>query len=306
MIGLHLAERLLKQGHSLLLFSRNPRFDPEITGNPEVRIFKVDLEQKFSTGYLEGIDVLVNLAGTRIKASRWSQAHKDEIRGSRINITRNLVRAVVNCKKPPSVFISASATGFYGSRGDDVLTEDSGNGEGFLAGVTRDWEAEAMKADGPHTRVVLLRSAPVLDPKDGALPEIIGSFKLGFSSVLGSGSQWMPWIHRDDEVNLIICSIENPLIRGSLNASSPAPVRNSEFMKTVADQLNRLLVMNVPASVLRLTYGEMAGEMLLSSQRVKPEKALNAGYRFKYPTLEPALKDLMNERPKSSIVNRQS
>ncbi len=291
LIGSALAEKLGGEGHSLLLFSRSTAvLKPD---KPEVRHFQVDLREEFSPGYLEGIDVLVNLAGTRIKASRWSQAHKDEIRGSRINITRNLVRAVLNCKKPPSVFISASATGFYGSRGDTVLTEDSGNGEGFLAGVTRDWEAEAMKADGSQTRVVLLRSAPVLDPGDGALPEITRSFKLGFSSVLGSGSQWMPWIHRDDEVNLIIWSIENSLIRGSLNAVSPGNVTNSEFMKTVADQLNKHLFMNVPAPVLRLTLGEMADEMLLVSQRVRPEKALDAGFEFEFSSLEAALRDLL-------------
>lgn len=295
MIGLRLAERLLKQGHSLLLFSRNPRFDPVITGNPEARIFKVDLEQKFSTGYLEGIDVLVNLAGARIKASRWSQAHKVEIRSSRINITRNLARAVADCRKPPLLFISASATGFYGNRGDAVLTEASGNGKGFLAGVTRDWEAEAMKAESPQTRVVLLRSAPVLDSEDGALPEIMRSFRLGFSSVLGSGTQWMPWIHRDDEVDLIIWAIENPQISGSLNAAAPEPQKNADFMKAVADQLNRRLLMNVPASVLRLTFGEMAGEMLLVSQRVHPEKALNAGFEFKYPDLRTAISDLLGK-----------
>lgn len=295
MIGLRLAERLLEEGHNLLLFSRNPKFESSITRHSEVRIFKVDLEQKFSTGYLEGIDVLVNLAGARIKASRWSQAHKEEIRNSRINITRNLVRAVVNCKKPPSVFISASATGYYGNRGDTILTEDSGNGQGFLAGVTGEWEDEAKKAEGPHTRVVLLRSAPVLDPEDGALPEIIRSFRLGFSSVLGTGTQWMSWIHRDDEVNLIIWAMENPLIRGSLNASAPGPAMNADFMKAVAEQLNRRLVLSVPSSVLRLTFGEMASEMLLSSQRVVPEKALTEGFEFEFPVLETALSDLLGK-----------
>ena len=291
MIGLRLTERLLEEGHDLLLFSRNPGSS---TDRPEVRIFQADLEKKFSSGYLEGIDVLINLAGTRIKGGRWSRAHKKAVYDSRINITRNLVRAVVNCKNPPSVFISASATGFYGDRGDTILTEDSGNGRGFLAGVTRDWEAEAMKAESPETRVVLLRSAPVLDSEDGALPEIVKSFRIGFSSVLGPGTQWMPWIHIDDEVNLIIWAMENHLIRGSLNAAAPDPKTNADFMKAVAAQLKRHLVLSVPSSALKLTFGEMASEMLLVSQRVMPEKALNKGFKFKHPTLEQALGDLLS------------
>ena len=295
MIGSLLTRKFLKDGHELLLFSRKPSFDSELTQHPGTRIFKVDFGRKFSSGYLEGIDVLINLAGVRIQASRWSRSHKEDIRNSRINITSNLVRAVKNCKIPPFVFISASATGFYGDRGDTILTEDSGNGRGFLAEVTRDWEAEAMKAESPRTRVVLLRSAPVLDAEGGALPEIVRSFKLGFSSVLGPGTQWMPWIHKEDEVNLVAWAIENPGIRGSLNAASPQPQRNSDFMKALADQLNRRLILSVPSSFLRLTFGEMAGEMLLASQRVRPEKALNAGFRFKYPVLETALSDLLSK-----------
>ncbi len=290
MIGLRLADRLLEKGHNLFLFSRNP--GPG-TDRPEVRNLQVDLEDQFSSGYLEGIDVLINLAGTRIKGGRWSSAHKKSVYDSRINITRNLASAVLSCKNPPSVFISASATGFYGDRGDIILTEHSGNGKGFLAGVTRDWEAEAKKAESPQTRVILLRSAPVLDSEDGALAEIAKSFRIGFGSVLGPGTQWMPWIHIEDEVRLIIWALENPLIRGSLNAVAPDPKNNSDFMKSVAAQLKRPLVLSVPSSVLKLTFGEMATEMLLASQRVLPEKALAAGFRFKFPRLEEALKDLL-------------
>jgi len=294
MIGSILSERLQAAGHTLFLFSRGPRLDSTQADRPAARHFQLDLEKEVSSGYLEGIDVLINLAGTRIKGRRWSRPHKKAIYNSRINSTRNLVRAVINCKKPPSVFISASAAGFYGNRGDEILHEDSGNGSGFLADVTRDWEAEALNAvPSERTRVVLLRSAPVLSPRDGALKEIVKSFKLGFSSSLGAGTQWMPWIHIDDEVNLIIWAMENGNIEGALNAAAPDSKINSDFMKAIADQLGRLLVARVPAMTLRLAFGEMADEMLLASQRVMPEKALNAGFEFKYPTLEGALQDLL-------------
>ena len=293
MIGSCLTEKLRDNGHSLLLFTRKPNPPLGLDDQPEISWVRADLDREVPSGALDGIDALVNLAGTRIRGGRWSRSHKKDIYNSRINITRNLVRAMRQIGSPPGVFVSASATGFYGDRGNEILTEDSGSGEGFLAGVTNDWEAEARQAEAIGARVVLLRSAPVLCARDGAIPEIIKSFKMGFGGALGPGTQWMPWIHIEDEALLIAWALENHLVRGALNASSPDPRTNHDFMGAIAENLGKHLLMNVPSAVLKLALGEMAREMLLSSQRVMPEKALNSGYTFKFSTLEQALRDLL-------------
>lgn len=299
LIGSALVERLSGEGHSLLLFSRNP--SARRPDKPEMRHFQVDLMGEFSPGYLEGVDALVNLAGVRIKSGRWSRAHRQEIYDSRIITTRNLVKALAACKKPPQVFVSSSATGFYGNRGDELLDETSKKGQGFLADLTADWEAEATRARDTGTRVVLLRTAPVLSKRGGAFPELLKSFRPGFSSVLGSGSQWFPWIHIEDETGLIRQAIEDPDLEGPVNAASPDPRSNRELMKALARQLGKRVFLNVPEKVLQLALGEVADEMLLSSQRVIPAKALDAGYSFKFPTLADALRDLLGKTP-----NRQS
>jgi len=292
LIGSALSERLVREGHSLLLFSRGNQA-PE-TDRPEMRYFQVDLLEDFSPGYLEGIDVLINLAGVRIKSRHWSKSHRREIYDSRIITTRNLVKAINSCRKPPAVFISSSATGFYGSRGDELLDERSGKGRGFLADLTADWEAEANAAMNAGSRVVCLRTAPVLSRRGGALPELLKSFRPGFSSVLGNGSQWFPWIHIEDETGLILKAIEDPGIVGPLNAVSPDSRTNRELMRALGRQLGKPVFLSVPEGALKLVLGEVADEMLLASQRVKPEKALDSGYAFKFSTLEDAFRDLLD------------
>lgn len=295
MIGSRLADLLLENGHSLILFSRSESPPSRFADRKGVEWVQADLEQEVPDGILEKANALINLAGTRIKGSRWSRKHKEEIYNSRINTTRNLVSAMKRCGKPPELFLSASASGFYGDRGDNSLTEEDGNGKGFLAGVTRDWEAEALKAEEAGARVVLLRSSPVLAADEGALPEIVKTFKMGVGGVLGPGTQWMPWIHIEDETEMIVWALEDESVRGPLNVTAPEPRTNEEFMNAVSSRLGKNLLIKVPASALKLALGEMAGEMLLASQRVIPEKALNAGYSFKFPTLDDALRDLLGE-----------
>ena len=295
MIGSRLAERLLENGHSLMLFSRSESPPSRFVDGKDVEWIQAELEQEVPDGILEKSDALINLAGTRIKGSRWSRKHKKHIYNSRVNTTRNLVKAMKRCGSPPPVFLSASAIGFYGDRGDDFLTEETGNGRGFLAGVTRDWEVEALKAEETGARVVLLRSSPVLAADDGALPEIVKTFKMGVGGVLGPGSQWMPWVHIEDEAAMITWALEEESVRGPLNVTAPEPRTNEEFMNAVSSRLGKNLLIRVPASALKLALGEMAREMLLASQRVVPEKALSAGYSFKFPALEKALEDLLVE-----------
>jgi len=297
LIGSRLAERLLDGGHCLILISRGGGTGSRWPDRPEARHFQLDLEREVPSALLDGVDALVNLAGTRIRSGRWTRSHREEIRNSRINVTRNLVRALNVCRTPPAVFISASATGYYGNRGNEILTEGSPGGTGFLARVARDWETEAMLAAGPLTRVVLLRSGPVLASGSGALAEIVKSFKMGFGAALGPGTQWMPWIHIDDVVGMIIWALQDGRVREALNGTAPDTRTSREVMGRVARELGKHLLFNLPAPVLQLALGEMAREMLLASQRVVPEKALNLGFSFAYPALEPALHDLLSAQP---------
>ena len=239
---------------------------------------------------LEGIDVVIHLSGAGIADGRWTEERKQLLRSSRIDTTRVLVDSLSRLKQKPRLLIVASAIGYYGSRGDEILTESSATGTDFLALVCRDWEAEASRAAERGIRTVMLRFGVVLSGKGGALPKMLPPFKLGVGGRLGSGQQWMSWIAIEDVVGIIRHAVAHEQVSGPVNVVAPNPVRNEEFTRLLAGMLHRPAIFPAPAFVLRLAMGEMADAVLLSSDRVKPEKMLAAGYKFRFEILEPALR----------------
>jgi uncharacterized protein (TIGR01777 family) len=250
----------------------------------------------------EGVDVVVNLIGEPIDA-RWTDARKKRLRDSRVVATRALVDSLRGLARPPRLLISASGVAYYGNRGDQILTENSDVGQGFLAELARDWEAEAMKASALGTRVVLLRNGVVLTTAGGILRRLLPPFRLGLGGKLGSGAQWLPWIHMQDEIGLIRHVMNDEGASGPLNAVAPEPVTNAEFVRALGEVLSRPTVMKAPAFALRLAFGgEMVDEALLGSQRVMPVRTLETGYNFRHPLLRAALSDLLGSRPQDQAA----
>lgn len=244
---------------------------------------------------LEGIEGVVHLAGENIADSRWDEAKKKRILDSRAKGTRLLCEALSSLKNPPKVLVSASATGYYGSRGDEKLTEQSLAGSGFLAYVCKEWEAATKPACDKSIRVVNLRIGIVLSPKGGVLKKMLLPFKWGFGGPLGSGKQYMSWIAMDDLLMIIGTALQQESIKGPINAVSPNPVNNLEFTREMGKVLHRPTFMRLPEFVLRTLFGEAADEILLASARVYPRALLNAGFLFAYPTLEGALSYLLEK-----------
>jgi uncharacterized protein (TIGR01777 family) len=287
-IGSKLVERL-GQSHDLKLLTRR---QPKKTGLPRTQwiIWEPGAPGEWER-CIEGADGIINLAGEPIAKKRWSLEQKDRIRFSRVNTTRALVRAIAKTKHKPKFLINGSAVGYYGPRGDELLTENSPAGAGFLADVCREWEDEARHAQSDRVRVALLRTGIVLGKGEGALAKMVKPFKLFAGGYLGSGKQWMPWIHVEDEVGLIQFLIEKETASGAFNATAPNPVTMEEFCKKLASVLNRPSWAPVPAPVLRLLLGEMA-EMLLTGQRALPKAAQDLGYVFRYRNIFDALQSL--------------
>ncbi len=236
-------------------------------------------------------DAVVHLAGEPL-AQRWTAQAKREIRSSRVNGTRRLIENISQLSERPAVFVCASAVGIYGSRGDEVLTESSATGSGFLAEVAKDWEAAADLAGPLGIRAVKLRFGLVLGRDGGALTRMLPVFKLGAGGRLGSGRQWMSWIHLADLAGLVQFAIREAGFRGAVNAVAPNPVTNAEFTCELARALHRPAFLAVPRFALKLKYGEMSS-VLFDSQRVVPQAALAAGFRFRFPELGPALRDVL-------------
>ena len=240
---------------------------------------------------MDGADGIINLAGEPIAAKRWNEVQKERLRSSRLATTKSMVNAIAKADVKPKFLINASAVGYYGARGDELVTESAGPGQDFLARLCVDWENEAKKAEASGVRVALLRTGIVLAKGKGALAKMVPPFKIFFGGPLGRGQQWMPWIHIEDEIGLITYLIENAEARGPFNGTAPNPVTMNEFSKTLGDVLNRPSWARVPPSVLALMLGEMS-EMLVNGQRAMPEAALKLGYVFKYPQLAEALRAL--------------
>ena len=244
---------------------------------------------------LEGFDAIINLAGENIAEGRWTDEKKRKIRDSRVDGTHLLSEAIAKLATKPRVFLCASATGFYGDRDDEILDETSDSGGGFLANVCRDWEGATEPAAKAGVRVVNLRFGPILAREGGMLGKMLTPFKLGMGGKVGSGKQYMSWVAIDDVVGAIKLALPDESIHGPLNVVSPNPVTNEEFTKTLGEVLSRPTVMSIPAFAARLAFGEMADEMLLVSQRVAPKKLNEAGYQFKHPELESALRHYLAE-----------
>jgi len=242
---------------------------------------------------VSGFDAVVHLAGESV-VGRWTEEKKKAIRESRVQGTRNLATALAQCEARPGVLVCASAIGFYGNRGDEVLSEDSRAGQGFLPEVCREWEDASQIAASAGIRTVNVRIGVVLSPKGGALEKMLTPFKLGLGGRIGSGQQWFSWIHVDDIVGGIQHATGTASLAGPVNLVAPNAVRNLEFTKVLASVLRRPAFFPVPAFVLRLAFGKQAAEeMLLASERVQPGKLESSGYMFRFRELRPALENLV-------------
>ena len=245
---------------------------------------------------LEDVEAVVHLSGEPVFGGRLTRARKQQILSSRVDSARSLVDAMA-ARPPagrPAVLVSASAVGFYGCRGEEVLDESAQPGQGFLANVCVQWEQAARAAEVLEVRVVFLRIRIVMAREGGALAKMAVPFRLRLGGRLGNGRQWFPWIHADDVVGLIEAALEDPSYNGPVNAVAPNPVRNAELTRVLAQQLDRPAILPAPALVIRLALGELADE-LLGSRRVHPGRALDAGFRFAHPTLEGALAEALSE-----------
>jgi len=288
LIGKELGKKLAEKGHELLIISRNANKARSEVPFP-CAIIEGDLEQQaLKDPRLKEVEVVFNLLGESV-ATRWTEAKKKSIYDSRINSTAHLLKSL---SKNLKVFISSSATGIYGDRGDEILTEKSPLGEDFLAKVCIDWEKEAEKAvEKFRARVVCVRTGVVLSANGGALDKMLLPFRYGVGGALGKGLQWMSWIHLDDIVGLYIFALENENIQGPLNGVAPFPVTNKEFTKSLASSLGQRAILPVPPLALKLLYGEMS-KVILGSQRCDANKALHAGYHFQYERINGVLESI--------------
>jgi uncharacterized protein len=289
-IGNRLVHDLLGAGHSIHAIGRKRN-----AGLPQAVRFSEwrSTEGEPPSESLASADAIVHLAGEPV-AQRWTPEVKQRIRSSRVDGTRNLVSALAKQSHRPQVLVCASAIGYYGSRGDEVLTETSAPGRDFLAQVVVDWEQAAGQAEAIGIRVVSLRFGVVLGKDGGALAKMLPPFRLGLGGRLASGQQWMSCIHVDDVIGLIRFSLDNAAARGPMNATSPHPVTNAEFTRELAAALHRPAIFPVPRFALNLLFGEMA-EVILGSQRALPKATQTAGFQFQYPELRPALVRLLSK-----------
>lgn len=248
---------------------------------------------KIDVNALEGFDALIHLAGENIAAARWSDSQKAKIRDSRIQGTRLIAETISKLTNPPKVFLQASAIGFYGDRGEELLDEKSARGKGFLAETCAAWEEASAPAAQKGIRVVQARIGVVLSPQGGALKKMLLPFKLGAGGILGSGKQYFSWIHINDIVSAIYHALQQDSLKGPVNLVSPNPVTNREFTKTFGRVLFRPTIFPMPAFAARLAFGEMADEALLASARVKPAKLAESNYSFRHPQLEESLQSLL-------------
>jgi hypothetical protein len=290
LVGTALIPALTGSGHEVVRLVRSKSRSPskELIGwDPEANYI--------DAGGLEGLDAIVHLAGEPIASGRWNALKKARIRDSRVRGTQLLCEALAHSARPPSVLLCASAIGFYGDRSEEVLTEASAGGQGFLAEVCREWESATEPARKKGIRVVNLRFGVILSTQGGALAKMLTPFKMGVGGVVGSGRQYMSCITIDDVARAIQHSLASASLAGPINVVCPTPVTNHEFTKTLGKVLGRPTVFPMPAFAARLAFGEMADELLLSSTRVEPKKLLESGFQFQYPGLETALRHVLRK-----------
>ncbi len=249
------------------------------------------------TAALERCDAVVNLAGEPLLGGRWTSARRATLHESRVGLTAELVRALDAARQRPRVLVSGSAVGYYGNRADEILTEDSARGSGFLADLCRDWEDEARKAEALGVRVVVLRTGVVLGRDGGALAQMLPAFRLGAGGPIGSGRQYLPWIHLHDLVALVVTALGGDQFRGPVNAVGPEPVTSRDFARALGRALRRPAVLPTPALALRVIFGQ-AAEVLLASQRVVPAALERLAFPFAFATLDAALADVLSDDPR--------
>ncbi|MDP9292268.1 MAG: TIGR01777 family oxidoreductase [Verrucomicrobiota bacterium] len=282
-IGTRLIELAAQRGHTLIGFTREPK--NKVRGCAETRAFRPN-----EAVNLTGCEAVVHLAGERI-VGLWTPRKKRRILNSRQFATRHLVNAILTSSLPPRILVSGSGVGFYGDTGERVADETAAAGDGFLANVCKNWEAEAQRAEEKNLRVVLIRTGHVLGARGGLIAAMRPVFRAALGGNLGSGEQWTPWIHVDDEARLILFALENENVRGPLNATAPNPCRNADFTQALADAVHRPALFSVPAPILKIALGGL-GKAMVSSQRVVPKKAIDSGFSFEFPTLSKAIADI--------------
>jgi len=286
LIGRALLPTLQSRGFQVVRLVRHPpSTDDQIAWDPF---------QPLTPDTVSGFHSVVHLAGETV-VGQWTESKKTKIRDSRVIGTRNLSTALAKATVRPRVLIAASAVGYYGDRGDEALREDSSSGSGFLAEVCREWEAASQPVADAGIRVLHMRTGVALSSEGGALQKMLPPFRMGVGGVLGSGKQWMSWIHIQDLVGAIHHMLKTDLLHGPVNMTAPKPVTNAVFTKTLGTVLSRPTIFPVPAVVAKLAFGQMAEEVLLASQRAEPEKLISSGYPFQYTDLSKALESLLGK-----------
>ncbi|MCG5528294.1 MULTISPECIES: TIGR01777 family oxidoreductase [Halorhodospira] len=288
-VGKPLCARLHERGHELLVVSRNPeRARAALPARTDIRPNVAD----FLDSQPEAI---INLAGESIAEGRWTEAKKQRLLDSRLNTTQAVVNLCGQLDTPPKTLISASAMGYYGDQGDREVTEETPPNPEFVHELCARWEEAARQAESHGVRVALMRIGLVLDRDGGTLAKLLTPFRLGLGGPLGSGKQYMPWIHRTDLVRIILFLLDQEALAGPFNASAPEPVTNAEFTRTLARHLHRPAFLPAPAPALRLAFGEMS-RILLTGARMRPQRLQEAGFTFEYPTLDEALSEILRSR----------
>ena len=286
-IGQPLCRELAEKGHELLVVSRSPdRARAKLPEGTEIRAGVADFIDAAP-------EAVINLAGEPIAEGRWTDAKKRRIVESRVGTTRAIVALCGQLETPPTVLVSASAMGYYGDQGDREVTEETAPNHEFVHEICDRWETEARKAESRGVRVAIARIGLVLDQGGGMLAKTLTPFKLGVGGRLGDGRQYMPWIHRDDMVRVLIFLLEHDEASGSFNASAPNPVTNAEFTQALANQLNRPAVLPAPAIALKIAFGEMS-RLLLTGAKMLPKRLADAGFEFRYPTLQSGLAQILD------------
>ncbi len=295
-MGRALTRHLLETENEVIALSRSQERAQSMLGD-----FVTCLEWDGTTSsgwanFIENADVIINLAGANLSSKYWTSSYKKEILDSRVNAGKAIVQAVMRAKEKPKQLIQASAIGYYGSRGDDVLDEGSGKGEGFLSGIVKQWEASTAPVETYGVQRIIIRSGVILGEGAVLLSLLRLPFRLYGGGYPGSGKQWLSWIHLEDEVKSIKFLMDQSNIRGIVNLTSPEPAKMKEFTRILGKIWKKPAWMRIPGFALKLVLGDMAKEMILASQKVFPRKLLEGGYQFKYPNLEPALAESLVEK----------
>lgn len=286
-IGSRLVSELKEEGHTVVVYGRSQTKAQDILGN-DIEFVPLFCDSSCLQNIFENVDGVINLAGESLFTGRWNREKKHRLVESRVILTSSLVQMMEICQPKPKFFISASAVGYYGNRGDEILTEDSTPGSDFLARLCQDWEASAWRASDLGIRVAMLRFGIVLDKSGGALSQMLPIFKAGLGGKLGKGNQYMPWIKLDDLLGIIKETINDSKYKGPLNAVAPEQITNKQFTRALGKALGRPTVMSVPSFALKAAIGE-AATVLLSGQRVEPKRLKELGYQFRFPEIEGAM-----------------